>query len=150
MPWAVARALEPGNWKTASVTLGLPLSVLVTSEFLDPSSMRPTSRRRVTCPASPVWTMISPNCSASTSRPCVLTEYWKASSWSTGGWPICPAATCTFCSRTARAMSPAVRPRAATRSGSSQIRMLYSRSPRKLTSPTPGNRASESLTCIEA
>ena len=25
--------------------------------------------------------------------------YWKSWPWGTGGWPICPAATCTFCSR---------------------------------------------------
>ena len=41
-----------------------------------------------------------------------------------GGWPICPAATCTFCSRMALRTSPVVMPRDLSLWGSSQIRML--------------------------
>ena len=40
-----------------------------------------------------------------------------------GSAPSCPAETCTFCSRIARTTSPAVRPRAAILSGSSQMRI---------------------------
>src|ERR1700692_4339123 len=49
------------------------------------------------------------NCSASISRPRVLMVYWKSWPLGTGGWPICPAATCKFCSRKTRITSPAVR-----------------------------------------
>ena len=40
-----------------------------------------------------------------------------------GSAPSWPAETCTFCSRIARTTSPAVRPREATLSGSSQTRI---------------------------
>src|SRR5262245_38620644 len=50
--------------------------------------------------------MMSATCSASTRRPRVLTVYWKSWPLGTGGWPICPAAICTFCSRKTRITSP--------------------------------------------
>ena len=62
--------------------------------------------------------------SASTRRPCTVTEYcicWPAG---TGGTPTPPAGATTFCSCTTPAMSAAVTPRRAILSGSSQMRML--------------------------
>jgi hypothetical protein len=64
------------------------------------------------------------NCSASTSRPIVLIGYWNSCPRGTGGWPICPAATCTFCSRITFTTSPADMLRDASLSGSSHTRML--------------------------
>ena len=72
----------------------------------------------------PVLRMMSANWSASTSRPRVLRVYWKSWPLGTGGWPIWPAATCTFCSRKTRITSPTVRFRDCSLSGSSQTRML--------------------------
>ena len=60
--------------------------------------------------------------------------------------PEAPAATWTFCSRSALTTSPAVIWRAASRSGSSHSRIEYLRSPKIVTSPTPGTRLSASLT----
>ena len=54
-----------------------------------------------------------------------------------GGAPSTPAATWTFCSRMARTTSVAVSCREASRSGSSQTRMLYSPAPKTWTAPTP-------------
>ncbi|KWV89688.1 hypothetical protein PFLmoz3_00630 [Pseudomonas fluorescens] len=71
---------------------------------------------------------------------------WKAAVES-GAWPTEPAATCTFCSRTAVMTSPAVKPRAAIRSGSSHRRMLYSPAPHTSTSLIPGRRDNSSRTC---
>ena len=42
-----------------------------------------------------------------------------------GGWPTCPAATCTFCRRRAAITSSVVSWRAASLSGSSQMRIAY-------------------------
>ncbi|SST10273.1 Uncharacterised protein [Acinetobacter baumannii] len=70
---------------------------------------------------------------------------WKAAVES-GAWPTAPAATWTFCSRTAAITSPAVSPRAAIRSGSSHRRMLYSPAPHTTTSLIPGRRSSSSRT----
>jgi len=88
---------------------------------------------------------MSPNCSALASRPSVLTVTWKADEVS-GCCPTEPAATCTFCSRSAATTSLAVSPRVATRDGSSQTRMEYSPAPQTSTSFTPGRRASSSRT----
>jgi hypothetical protein len=55
-----------------------------------------------------------------------------------------PDATWTFCSRSAATTSLVVMLRAESLSGSSQMRMLYSRRPKRLTSPTPSTRASAS------
>ena len=63
-----------------------------------------------------------------------------------GACPRLPAATCTFCSRSALTTSLAVSWRAASRSGSSHSRIEYLRSPKIVTSPTPGTRLSASLT----
>ena len=42
---ATSRALDPGSWKIARPTDGLPSSVRLWSWFLAPSSVRPTSLR---------------------------------------------------------------------------------------------------------
>ena len=49
--------------------------------------------------------MISSNCSGSTSRPRVVSGTWISWPAGTGGWPICPVATWTFCLRIAWATS---------------------------------------------
>ena len=67
-----------------------------------------------------------------------------------GGWPSAPPATCRFCARSADITSSAVMPRRAMRSGSSQMRIEYSREPNSVTSPTPGMRASSSFTLSSA
>ena len=76
----------------------------------------------------------------------MLTESWKASSDLAGGWLSAPAATCTFAALSAATTSPAVRLRAATLAGSSQIRIEKSRAPKTCTSPTPSTRVSTSFT----
>ncbi len=48
------------------------------------------------------------NCCGSVKRPCVSTLSWKALP-GLGGWPSVPAATWTFCARSAETISPAVR-----------------------------------------
>ncbi|MNS58979.1 hypothetical protein D3C72_919210 [compost metagenome] len=57
-----------------------------------------------------------------------------------------PPATWVFCARTAAMMSPGVRSKAATRSGSSQMRIEYSRAPSGFMSPTPSMRLRVSAT----
>jgi hypothetical protein len=54
----------------------------------------------------------------------VLIVYWKLWPVGTGGWPICPAATCTFCCSMACRTSLAVSLRKDIFGGSSQMRML--------------------------
>jgi len=66
---------------------------------------------------------MSPNCSTSDSRPSVCTASWNAPGDTAGGWLIAPAATCRLAARNAATTSSAVRPRAATLPGSSQIRI---------------------------
>ena len=58
--------------------------------------------------------------------------------------PIWPAATLAFCFWMALMMSLGASERCRINSGSSQMRMLYSPTPRTITSPTPGRRASRS------
>ena len=64
---------------------------------------------------------IPSNCSGSVSRPSVVTVIWNAWPDGFGGWPTCPAATCTFCRARAAITSCVVSCRAASLSGSSQI-----------------------------
>ena len=90
---------------------------------------------------------MSANSSSVVSRPCALISNWNVVSVGAGGAPSTPAATCTFCSRIARTTSVAVNWRAASLSGSSHTRMLYSPAPNTWTLPTPGMRASSSFTC---
>jgi hypothetical protein len=68
-------------------------------------------------------TMMSSNSRGSESRPTARTLTWKVWPGGAGCCPTWPAATCTFCSRSAATTSEAVRPRAATRTGSSHSRM---------------------------
>ena len=56
---------------------------------------------------------MSPNSSSVTRRPCALIDTRNSEASGVGGAPSWPADTCTFCSRTACTMSPAVSPRAA-------------------------------------
>ncbi len=58
--------------------------------------------------APPALTMMSANCSGSTSRPKVLMVNWNCWPLGTGSWPICPAATCRFCWAMADTTSAAV------------------------------------------
>jgi hypothetical protein len=75
-------------------------------------------------PSAPVRITIFPKSLGSARRPSVLTVSWYAVPGGAGCWPITPAATCTFCSRSAATTSPAVMPSSAIRSGSSHTRML--------------------------
>ncbi len=65
-----------------------------------------------------------------------------------GGWPIFPAATCTFCSRRAARTSSVVRLRDLSWSGFNQMRIPKSLLPIELTSPTPATRARTSFTRV--
>jgi hypothetical protein len=76
--------------------------------------------------------------------------YWKFNPLAVGGAPICPAATCTFCSRNAPTTSSDVSPRALSLAGSIQIRMPKSLAPKIFTSPTPSSRARTSLIWVVA
>ena len=115
-------ALAPGASKIAIAAADLLFSSERREYEFEPSSMRATSRRWVMAPSDPVRTMMSPNSSTLVRRPWVLTVSWNSEPFD-GDAPITPAATCTFCSRTAATMSDAVMPRAATFCGSSQTRM---------------------------
>jgi hypothetical protein len=81
------------------------------------------SRSRVTLARVPVLTTMFANSSGSLSRPCVLIVSWVSCPRGTGGCPIWPAATCTFCCWIDWITSPAVIPRVAISSGSSQTRI---------------------------
>src|SRR5207247_1144706 len=65
-----------------------------------------------------------PNSSGSISRPRVLIVSWNCCPFGTGCWPICPAATWTFCAPMALTTSAAVRLSEASFCGSSHARML--------------------------
>ena len=69
-------------------------------------------------------TITSPKSVAWSSLPRVVIVNWVRWPGTVGDWPTLPAATWRFCSRRAAATSPALRPRIASFSGSSQIRML--------------------------
>ena len=75
-------------------------------------------------PAVGVLTTMSSNCSASARRPSVDIVYWKTCPEGTGGCPIWPAATCTFCCSIDLTTSLVDRSRLAIFCGSSQMRML--------------------------
>ena len=81
------------------------------------------SLTRVTRPAESDLTMMSANCSGSVRRPRACTFNWNAECWGMGGWPSTPAEICTFWACSAATTSPAVRSRAATLPGSSQMRI---------------------------
>ena len=97
-----ARELEDGD---AGGRLAADLEALVVdlAAQLDAGDVLDAGqpRCRVGVARSPALTMMSSNCSGSLSRPRVVTVYWKLWSSGDGGWPIWPAATCTFCSRIA-------------------------------------------------
>ena len=116
-------AFDPGAWKITTATAGWLLSSERNAYSEAPSSMRATSRRRVIWLFVPVFRTMSPNSSSVTSRPSAWIESVKSRAPGCGGAPIAPAETCTFCSRIARTISPAVIARAATWSGSSQMRI---------------------------
>ena len=90
--------------------------------------------------------MMPSNSAGSRSRPTARTLIWYAWSGEAGDCPTWPAAICTFCSRSASTTSEAISPRPAMRTGSSHRRIEYLRSPKIITSPTPGMRFSASLT----
>ncbi len=85
--------------------------------------MRAMSRRWLISPDGPARMTMSPNSCSVLSRPCVFTEIWKLAWPGAGGAPTWPAATWTFCSRSAAITSPGVIEREASFSGSSQMRM---------------------------
>ena len=86
------------------------------------------------------------NSFGSESRPTTRSVIWKFCFGSDGGRPSWPAGISTFCSCSAEITSAAVSCRAASFVGSSQMRMAYLRSPKMITSPTPGMRFSASFT----
>ena len=97
-------------------------------------------------PSGVYFTMMSPNSSVVASLPCALMSSSKAAPVSLGGWLSLPAATCVFCSFRASTTSIGDRLTAASLSGSSHTRMLYSFAPHTPNSLTPFTRAS--LSCI--
>ncbi len=115
-------AFEPGRWKIGRATAGWLLSKERRAYWLEPSSMRAMSFRRVISPSSAARTTMFSNSSSSTSRPWVLIDNWKSVAPGAGGAPRAPAATWRFCSRMALTTSLAVRLREATLFGSSQTR----------------------------
>ena len=98
--------LQPGIDRA---TDGLPSLGACLVVALRARSTRATSRMRTTRPVWSVFKIISANWSASISRPRVVIVYWKTCPGGTGGWPICPAATWTFCCWTANTTSLAER-----------------------------------------
>ena len=122
-PLESASALDPGAWNTAMATADLLSSSARREKLPAPSSMRATSRSRVTSPFEPVLTMMLPNSVSSASRPCAVTVSWYATGSGIGGAPTTPAATWRFCSRIACTTSPAERLCEATRFGSSHTRI---------------------------
>ncbi len=74
--------------------------------------------------------MMSSNSAGSVNRPAARTLIWYVWPGPGGGAPTWPAATCTFCSRSACTTSSAVMLRPASRSGSSHSRIAYRRSPK--------------------
>lgn len=97
--------------------------------------------------ASALMTMFSKS-GALLSRPLTLSVYWKSWPAGTGGIPTAPAVTSWLCCCTMLMMASGVRPRACTRSGSSQIRIAYWPAPNTVTLPTPGRRASSFCTLM--
>ncbi|MCY1382573.1 hypothetical protein D9M69_706070 [compost metagenome] len=115
-------ALEPGRWKIGIATAGWLSSSERRAYWLEPSSTRAMSFRRVISPLAPERMMMFSNSSSFTRRPWVLIDSWKAWALGAGGAPSAPAATWRFCSRIAVTTSVAVRLREAVLFGSSQTR----------------------------
>ncbi|MCY1422235.1 hypothetical protein D3C76_1008990 [compost metagenome] len=118
----ISMALEPGRWKIGMATAGWLLSNERKAYWLEPSSTRAISFKRVISPLAPERMMMFSNSSSLTRRPWVLTDSWKLVAPGAGGAPSWPAATWRFCSRMAVTTSVAVRLREATLFGSSQTR----------------------------
>ncbi|MNP29230.1 hypothetical protein D3C76_1222450 [compost metagenome] len=114
--------MEPGRWKIGMATASWLLSKARKAYWLDPSSTRAISLRRVISPFGPLRMITFSNSCSVTSRPWELIDIWKWVAFGAGGEPSAPAATWRFCSRTALTTSVAVRLREAVLSGSSQIR----------------------------
>lgn len=89
----MAMALEPGRWNIGMATAGWLFSNERRAYWLEPSSMRAMSFRRVISPSSPARTMMFSNSSSSTRRPWVLIDSWKSVAPGAGGAPRAPAAT---------------------------------------------------------
>ena len=75
-PSEIASAFEPGAWKMPIATADWLSSSERSAYSAAPSSIRAMSRSRVTSPFGPVLTMMSPNSSSLSSRPCALIESW--------------------------------------------------------------------------
>jgi hypothetical protein len=119
----ICSAFEFGAAKIGIATAGLLSRSERSAYSAAPSSMRATSRNRVTAPFGSVLSTMSPNSCSLESRPCALTESCRSRSAAPGDWPSTPAAACTFCSRIARTTSFAERSCSATLRGSSQTRI---------------------------
>ena len=115
-------ALEPGRWKIGMATAGWLFSSERRAYWLEPSSTRAMSFRRVISPSAPARMMMFSNSSSLTRRPWVLIDSWKLVEPGAGGAPSWPAATWRFCSRIAATTSLAVRLREAVLFGSSHTR----------------------------
>ena len=124
MASATSRALASGNWKMINPADPKPLQRQLRSSFLAPKTTRPMSRMRMTRPSGVARRMTSANCEGCFSRPKVVKGICVSCPRGVGCWPICPVATSAFCSRSAATTSPAVRFRAASLPGLTQIRML--------------------------
>ena len=108
------------------------------------------SRTRTTAPASPVRMTMSLNSSSLIKRPFVVRLTRNAGLSALGSAPIEPIADCLFCCWIARATSADVRPIAASRSGSSQMRIEYCSRPKIVTLPTPRSRFNAGATVMSA
>ena len=82
----------------------------------------------------------------SVKRPRVTTGKVISTGPAVGDLPMDPAPNCWFCAATARWMSLGVIPKVAMRSGSSQMRMARSGTPKMAAMLAPGMRLSASST----
>ncbi len=73
----ISMAFEPGRWKIGIATAGLLFSSERRAYWLEPSSTRAMSRRRVISPLAPARMMMFSNSSSVTRRPWVLIDNWK-------------------------------------------------------------------------
>ncbi|MCY1454103.1 hypothetical protein D9M71_711430 [compost metagenome] len=80
-------ALEPGRWKIGMATAGWLFSSERRAYWLEPSSTRAMSLRRVISPSAPERMMMFSNSSSLTRRPWVLTDSWKLVLPGAGGAP---------------------------------------------------------------
>ena len=80
-------ALEPGRWKIGIATASWLLSKARRAYWLEPSSIRAMSLRRVISPFGPLRMITFSNSSSVTRRPWELIDIWKLVALGAGGAP---------------------------------------------------------------